>query len=97
MGFICPVGNATWLTKSPFVYHGSHQVLSFAFDQVPIILPIIFIVCGLFIIAVALYSKPVDCGIGAAITVSGIPIYLLFVWWKNKPQWFNTGIGKMTS
>ncbi|XP_038069904.1 cystine/glutamate transporter-like [Patiria miniata] len=65
--------------------------------KVPIILPFIFIICGLFVLAVSLYSSPMDCGIGAAITVAGIPLYLLFVWWENKPTWFTNAMDALTS
>ncbi|XP_022103437.1 cystine/glutamate transporter-like [Acanthaster planci] len=65
--------------------------------KVPVILPIIFIACGLFVMAVSLYSSPVECGIGAGITVTGIPVYLLFVWWENKPSWFTNAIDTLTS
>ncbi|XP_022103438.1 cystine/glutamate transporter-like [Acanthaster planci] len=65
--------------------------------KVPIILPIIFIACGLFVLAVSLYSSPLDCGIGAAITVTGIPVYLLFVWWESKPSWFTNALDTLTS
>ena len=64
------------------------------FKQVPIILPIVFIVCALFVVAVSIYSSPVDCGIGALIALSGVPVYFIFVWWQNKPRWFTRAIGK---
>ncbi|XP_038070441.1 cystine/glutamate transporter-like [Patiria miniata] len=64
--------------------------------KVPIILPIIFIICCLFVVVVSIYSSPLDCGIGAAITVTGIPVYLLFVWWDNQPAWFTNAVDAVT-
>ncbi|XP_022103433.1 cystine/glutamate transporter-like [Acanthaster planci] len=64
--------------------------------KVPIILPIIFIICCLFVVGVSIYSSPVDCGIGAGITLTGIPVYLLFVWWEKKPSWFTNAVDAVT-
>ncbi|XP_033626207.1 cystine/glutamate transporter-like [Asterias rubens] len=64
--------------------------------KVPIILPIIFIICALFVVGVSIYSSPVDVGIGAAITVAGVPVYFFFVWWENKPVWFTNAMDSLT-
>lgn len=55
--------------------------------KVPIILPFVFIFACMFVVSVSLYSAPLDCGIGLALTLSGIPVYYVGVWWKNKPKW----------
>ncbi|KAB0404679.1 hypothetical protein E2I00_019637 [Balaenoptera physalus] len=33
-----------------------------------------------------------ECGIGFTIILSGLPVYFLGVWWRNKPKWLLQGI-----
>lgn len=60
--------------------------------QVNLALPVFFILACLFLIAVSFWKTPVECGIGFAIIFSGLPVYFLGVWWKNKPKWLLQGI-----
>ncbi|XP_078576692.1 cystine/glutamate transporter-like [Branchiostoma floridae x Branchiostoma japonicum] len=54
--------------------------------KVPLVLPIIFSLVCVVVVAMSLYSAPVDVGIGLALTLTGVPVYLLAVW-RNKPGW----------
>ena len=69
------------------------SILLCLIQQVPIILPFIFILCALFVVAVSIYSSPIDCGIGALITLSGVPVYFVFARWQGKPAWFTRTFG----
>ncbi|XP_071496387.1 cystine/glutamate transporter-like [Diadema antillarum] len=64
--------------------------------KVPLVIPVVFFLCCMFIVAMSLYSSPVDCGIGLGIFFGGIPVYYIFVWWENKPIWFNQGMDHLT-
>lgn len=33
-------------------------------------------------------------GIGCAIIFTGVPVYFIFVWWKNKPKFIQNALGK---
>nr|XP_054763929.1 cystine/glutamate transporter-like [Lytechinus pictus] len=60
--------------------------------KVPLVVPIVFVLCAFFVVGMSLYSSPVDCGIGLGIMLAGIPVYYLCVWWKNKPDWINKNL-----
>ncbi|KAM5297139.1 large neutral amino acids transporter small subunit 1 [Glossophaga mutica] len=64
--------------------------------KVHLALPVFFILACLFLIAVSFWKTPMECGIGFAIILSGLPIYFLGVSWKNKPKWLLQGIFSMT-
>ncbi|XP_029380128.1 large neutral amino acids transporter small subunit 2 isoform X2 [Echeneis naucrates] len=64
--------------------------------KVSLIWPVIYLLFWAFLLVFSLYSEPVVCGIGLAIMMTGVPVYFLGVYWDNKPQCFDTIIGKMT-
>ncbi|XP_022094471.1 cystine/glutamate transporter-like [Acanthaster planci] len=55
--------------------------------KVSLIIPILFILSCLYVVIVSLYSAPMDCGIGLAILLTGVPVYYLCIWWEKKPVW----------
>ncbi|XP_072013700.1 cystine/glutamate transporter-like [Amphiura filiformis] len=64
--------------------------------KVPIVFPILFIVCSLFVTCLSLYSAPRDCGTGIGVLLIGVVIYFIFVYWRNKPMWFNNAVSHTT-
>lgn len=56
--------------------------------------PVIYLLFWAFLLIFSLYSEPLVCGIGLAIMLTGVPVYFLGVYWDNKPQCFNTFVGK---
>ncbi|XP_007468530.1 PREDICTED: large neutral amino acids transporter small subunit 1 [Lipotes vexillifer] len=64
--------------------------------KVHLALPALFILACLFLIAVSFWKTPVECGIGFTIILSGLPVYFLGVWWKNKPKWLLQSIFSTT-
>ncbi|XP_078603335.1 large neutral amino acids transporter small subunit 1-like [Branchiostoma floridae x Branchiostoma japonicum] len=60
-------------------------------------IPVIFVCMCLFMAVFAFVSAPVECGIGVAILFSSIPVYAIFVHWENKPAWFMSFEGFVTS
>ncbi|XP_070572206.1 cystine/glutamate transporter-like [Ptychodera flava] len=60
--------------------------------KVPIVLPILFVLCAFFMVGCSLYSAPYDCGIGLGITLTGVPVYYVGVKWKSKPRKYRQGM-----
>jgi len=56
--------------------------------KVNIIFPIIYIIATIFITVVPSIASPKETGMGVLIIATGIPVYFLFIYWKNKPLWF---------
>ncbi|KAG8252287.1 Y+L amino acid transporter 2 [Homalodisca vitripennis] len=59
--------------------------------KVSVWIPVFFIVICLFLVVVPIYYKPLEVAVAVAITLTGIPAYLIGVTWTNKPQWFHNG------
>ncbi|XP_041454443.1 large neutral amino acids transporter small subunit 1-like [Lytechinus variegatus] len=64
--------------------------------KVNIILPIIFLAACIFLTIMGVYAAPVDTLIGAAILLSGVPVYFFGVWWTNKPTWILSAVQSFT-
>ncbi|XP_059083556.1 Y+L amino acid transporter 2-like isoform X5 [Tigriopus californicus] len=54
--------------------------------KVSLIFPIIYCLATVYITIVPMIASPVETGIGIAIILTGVPVYFIFVYWKNKPQ-----------
>lgn len=48
--------------------------------------PIIYILATVFITIVPMIADPYGTGLGCLIIASGVPVYLIFIAWKNKPK-----------
>ncbi|CAL9701662.1 unnamed protein product [Knipowitschia caucasica] len=64
--------------------------------KISLIWPVIYLLFWAFLLIFSLYSEPVVCGIGLAIMLTGVPVYFLGVYWKNKPKCFDTLVDKLT-
>lgn len=59
--------------------------------------PVFYLLFWAFLLIFSVYSEPVVCGVGLAITMTGVPVYFFGVYWEKKPQWLDTALGKMTT
>ncbi|XP_071368798.1 large neutral amino acids transporter small subunit 2 [Centroberyx affinis] len=64
--------------------------------KVSLIWPVIYLLFWAFLLVFSLYSEPLVCGTGLAIMMTGVPVYFFGVYWENKPECFDSTIGKMT-
>ncbi|XP_057374882.1 Y+L amino acid transporter 2-like isoform X1 [Daphnia carinata] len=53
--------------------------------RVNLIFPIIYIIATIFITVVPCIASPLDTGRGALMILTGVPVYFIFIYWKNKP------------
>jgi len=61
--------------------------------KVHMIFPIIYILATIFITVVPMISTPVETATGLGIIATGIPVYFIFIAWKNKP----TAVKRLTN
>jgi solute carrier family 7 L-type amino acid transporter-like protein len=62
--------------------------------RVNMFFPIIYTIATIFITIVPMIASPIETGIGIAIILTGVPVYFIFVYWKNKPQFIQSLLGK---
>lgn len=60
-----------------------------------LLLPLLFMVVCAFLILLPVYVEPKATGIGAAIALSGIPVYLVTISWQSKPAAYVKSLGKL--
>ncbi|XP_012136348.1 Y+L amino acid transporter 2 isoform X3 [Megachile rotundata] len=64
--------------------------------KVNLFFPIIYILATLFVTIVPMYASPVETGYGCLMIFSSIPVYFIFISWKNKPKFFQKGVISVT-
>ena len=62
--------------------------------QFNLVIPISFLLVVVFLLVMPLYAAPADTGMGLICVLSGIPVYLICVKWKNKPKVFQQYVSK---
>merc|ERR1719384_740103 len=65
--------------------------------KVNLIFPIIYILATIFITVVPMIITPVETAIGLAIIATAVPVYFLFISWRNKPAALQRLSGSVTS
>ena len=63
--------------------------------RVNLILPVVFFVTCAFLVLLPFYVSPFETGVGALITLSGIPVYMVTIYWKSKPDFYNRTISEI--
>lgn len=62
--------------------------------QVNLSIPVCYLMFWVLLLGFSLYSEPVVCGVGLVIMLTGVPVYLLGIHWKDKPLCIFSFIGK---
>uniref|UniRef100_A0A8C5X9S0 Solute carrier family 7 member 10 n=1 Tax=Malurus cyaneus samueli TaxID=2593467 RepID=A0A8C5X9S0_9PASS len=63
--------------------------------KVNLLIPITYLAFWAFLLIFSLYSEPIVCGVGLIIILTGVPVFFLGVYWRNKPKCVNRLIGKL--
>ena len=70
--------------------------------RVNLLLPIAFLVICTSLVVFSGIQKPMEIGIGIAFIALGVPVFYVFIMWKDKPMWiqnacnsFNTFCSKL--
>ena len=61
--------------------------------QVSLWIPIVFVLVCVFLLVVPCVAAPYEVGIGIAITLTGIPVFLIGVQWEDKPKVLSRSLG----
>ncbi|XP_051865935.1 large neutral amino acids transporter small subunit 2-like isoform X2 [Pristis pectinata] len=64
--------------------------------KVSLIFPVVYLLFWAFLMVFSLWSEPVVCGIGLAIMLTGVPVYFLGIYWRNKPECFDNVVDSVT-
>ncbi|XP_071670428.1 asc-type amino acid transporter 1 isoform X2 [Patagioenas fasciata] len=64
--------------------------------KVNLLVPITYLAFWAFLLVFSLYSEPVVCGVGLIIILTGVPVFFLGVYWRNKPKCVNRLIESVT-
>ncbi len=62
--------------------------------RVHLFFPVIYVLATIYITIVPMIASPVETGIGVAIILTGVPVYFIFVAWKNKPRPIRAASGR---
>nr|CAD7198085.1 unnamed protein product [Timema douglasi] len=65
--------------------------------KVNLVLPVTFLICCAFLAIVPAIADPLSTVIGLAITISGVPVYYVFIKWKGKPESYTKMLHEITS
>lgn len=63
--------------------------------KVNLIWPTIYIAASIFITIVPMLADPQGTGMGVLIILTGVPVYFVFIYWKNKPIFLQNAIGNL--
>jgi APA family basic amino acid/polyamine antiporter len=76
IGMAAVIGTLFWYRRAR-----SMEAASFRVPLYPL-LPIAFLVVVLWVVAVTIWQRPADAGMGALITLAGLPVYWI---WRRLP------------
>lgn len=64
--------------------------------KVNLFFPIIYILASIFVTVVPMFASPYETLMGTLMILTSIPVYLVFISWKNKPKPFQRAVARST-
>lgn len=55
--------------------------------RVHLFFPFLYLILTCVITLLPMLAKPVETAIGFSMILASVPVYLVFIYWKNKPRW----------
>lgn len=62
--------------------------------RVNLAFPVVYLLATVFVTVVPMIASPVETAYGVLMILSSIPVYLVFIAYKNKPKCFNRFVGE---
>ncbi|XP_051576637.1 solute carrier family 7 member 10a [Myxocyprinus asiaticus] len=84
------------VTIAGLLYYRWKKPKMFRPIKVNLLVPCSYLVFWAVLLGFSLYSEPVVCGMGLVIMLTGVPIYFIGVYWKNKPHWIYNAVERVT-
>jgi hypothetical protein len=56
--------------------------------------PILYLLATVFVTVVPMYASPVETGYGCLMILTSVPVYFMFIAWRNKPKKFQQAMGE---
>ncbi|XP_070490757.1 large neutral amino acids transporter small subunit 1 isoform X3 [Chironomus tepperi] len=94
------VGFATWLSIGvsvlclPWLRYTQPDLVRPI--KVNLFWPILYLLATVFVTVVPMYASPYETGYGCLMILTSVPVYFIFIAWKNKPKAFNQAMGSIT-
>ncbi|KAG5672293.1 putative Methylthioribose transporter [Polypedilum vanderplanki] len=94
------VGFATWLSIGasvlclPWLRYTQPNLVRPI--KVNLFWPILYLLATIFVTVVPMYASPLETGYGCLMILTSVPVYFLFIAWKNKPKSFQNAMGALT-
>ncbi|KAI5713623.1 hypothetical protein M8J76_002350 [Diaphorina citri] len=94
------VGFATWLSIGVGVL--CLPVLRYTQPDLPrpikvhLIFPAAYLIASVFVTLVPMMASPVETGIGCLMIATSVPVYMVFIAWRNKPKVFTKSVAIVT-
>lgn len=54
--------------------------------RVPLVFPIVYLIATVFVTVVPMIATPVETGYGILMILTSLPVYMIFIAWRNKPK-----------